>query len=159
MKAALVIAVIAIVALVAFFLMRGDGAPNETASPSPTATVTVSPSPTPTASPTQTVSPTPSPVVKVVTYTDAGFSPSTVTIKAGEAVTFRNNSTKLMWVASGPHPAHSLYPVKGGCTDSAFDQCVGGAVNQSWSFTFSAKGTWPYHNHLSSSHTGKVVVQ
>ena len=46
----------------------------------------------------------------VVTYTDTGFAPLSVTIKKGTTVTFVNESSRGMWVASAVHPTHQLLP-------------------------------------------------
>jgi len=87
----------------------------------------------------------------MVNYTNSGFSPKTVTIKKGEVVTFVNQSSGDMWVASNPHPIHTDYP--------AFDEKVAVGSGSSWSFTFDQVGIWGYHNHKSPSNTGTIVVQ
>jgi plastocyanin len=86
-----------------------------------------------------------------VTYIDTGFSPKTVTIKKGGTVTFVNQSSGGMWVASNPHPTHTDYP--------AFDEKATVTKGGSWSFTFDRVGSWGYHNHQNSSNTGTVVVE
>lgn len=96
-----------------------------------------------------------SPVVesaaKTITYTDNGFSPATLAIKEGETVTFKNDSGKDFWPASGPHPTHTNYP--------EFDAKQAVASGGTWSFTFSRKGAWKYHNHLNPTFTGTITVQ
>lgn len=87
----------------------------------------------------------------VVTYDGSSFSPNSLTIKAGDTVTFRNNSSAPMWVASNPHPAHTDY--------SGFDAKRSFAQGQDYTFTFTRTGTWGYHNHLSPDATGTIVVQ
>ncbi|MDO8517825.1 MAG: hypothetical protein Q7S26_00840 [bacterium] len=100
-----------------------------------------------------------------VTYTDSGFSPSTVTIAQGGMVTFANQSGGQMWVASGLHPTHTGYSGTSRtqhCPDTAetsFDQCTAVPAGQSYSFTFQKTGTWPYHNHFNSGDFGTIVVQ
>lgn len=98
---------------------------------------------------------------KIVTYTDSGFSPETITISAGETVTFVNNSSRGMWVASDIHPTHTLYPEKtdADCLGSSFDACEKTPVGESWSFTFNKEGSWKYHDHARASRTGIVVVE
>jgi len=86
-----------------------------------------------------------------ISYTNAGFTPSVVTIRKGDSVTFTNNSSERMWVASSPHPTHTDYP--------EFDQKVSVGTEVSWSFTFDEAGTYPFHNHSSSTKFGRVVVQ
>ena len=48
----------------------------------------------------------------VITFTDAGFVPSSVTIKKGQTVRWANNSGSKVWPASAVHPEHSVYPQK-----------------------------------------------
>ena len=45
-----------------------------------------------------------------VTITATGVSPSSVTIAAGQQVTFVNNSQQTMAVTSDPHPTHTDCP-------------------------------------------------
>lgn len=85
-----------------------------------------------------------------VTYTDSGFSPELMNIEVGETVIFKNESAKDMWVASAPHPTHTVYP--------EFDAKKAYKKGESYSFTFTKKGEWKYHNHLNSSQRGTVVV-
>ena len=112
------------------------------------------PPPTP-----QTPPPTGGRVEYKVTYSDSGFSPATVNIKRGDTITFVDRSVQDMWPASNPHPVHDAYPVKGGCKASTFDACQGIHPGGSWSFVFTAAGTWGYHNHLNPSHQGSIVIQ
>ena len=93
-----------------------------------------------------------------IEMTASGFSPSTLTITAGTTVTFVNSDTKERWPASAVHPTHRVYPESGGCLGSKFDACRGLAPGESWSFTFNQKGTWRYHDHLTTSLTGTVIV-
>lgn len=87
----------------------------------------------------------------LVTLTDSGFSPSTVTIKAGQRVMFENKSSGGMWVASDPHPVHTALP--------GFDAKTSLDAGASWSFMFNKPGSWTFHNHLNSSQKGTVVVE
>lgn len=86
----------------------------------------------------------------IVSYTDSGFLPRTITIKRGDTVTFKNESAHSMWVASDPHPVHTNYV--------AFDALRGYRPGETYSFTFTRSGTWGYHNHLRAGDTGTVVV-
>lgn len=85
-----------------------------------------------------------------VAYTDSGFSPKEMNISAGETVTWINKSTKKMWVASAPHPAHTDYP--------EFDAKKGVDPGGSYSFTFEKPGNWKYHNHTNPTDFGSVNV-
>lgn len=100
-----------------------------------------------------------------VTYSDAGYSPKELHIKAGETVVFKNESSLEMWTASAMHPSHKAYPntdiVK--CSSVApgmmFDECKSVPKGNEWPFKFTEKGTWGYHNHMNASHFGKVIVE
>ncbi len=86
----------------------------------------------------------------VITYTDSGFAPSPVSVKAGTTVTFVNESSRGMWVASAVHPTHQLLP--------GFDQLKSVAKSGTYEYTFTKVGTWKYHNHVNPTDTGSVVV-
>ena len=91
--------------------------------------------------------------------TDSGFNPAEMTINAGDTVRFVNQGNQARWPASGIHPTHDLYPEKGGCISSKFDACKGLAKAESFSFTFTIKGSWPYHDHFVPSVRGTIIVQ
>jgi len=100
-----------------------------------------------------------------VIYTNSGYSPSQLTIKVGDTVVFKNQSTTSLWTASGMHPVHSAYSgiaLQQHCPDpenNDFDQCKAEAPGASWSFTFTKAGTWGYHDHMSSMNFGKIIVE
>jgi plastocyanin len=97
----------------------------------------------------------------VVTLTDDGFSPETLAVKAGQTVTFVNQSRSGMWIASDPHPTHQGYSGttrSQHCPDTegiAFDECT---VGDSYTFTFRKVGSWGYHNHVIDEQHGTIVV-
>lgn len=98
----------------------------------------------------------------VISYTEEGYSPASVTISRGETVRFVNNAaSEETWPASAVHPTHSVYPEKtaGDCLGSAFDACRGLKPGESWEFTFNEAGEWRYHDHVHASKTGVVIVQ
>ncbi len=86
----------------------------------------------------------------VVTLTEGGFAPNPVTVKAGTTVTFVNESGGAMWVASAPHPTHSIL--------AGFDQLASVGKSGTYEYAFTKIGTWKYHNHVNASVTGSVVV-
>jgi plastocyanin len=102
------------------------------------------------------------PASVTVRLTAQGFSPANVTVKAGDKVTFINEGTSAMWIAADPHPSHEGYSGttrSQHCPDTAntaLDQCASG---NTYTFTFTKKGTWQYHNHMNASSRGTVVVQ
>jgi plastocyanin len=104
-------------------------------------------------------------MVNVVSYTDSGYSPSTIKIKKGETVTFKNESSRSMWPASAVHPSHRVYSgtsLEEHCPDTsgtAFDACKGYLPGENWSFRFDKVGNWRYHDHLNPSATGTIIVE
>lgn len=85
-----------------------------------------------------------------ITYSSTGFSPNSVTIKAGTKVTWTNTGGGKLSLNSDPHPTHSNYrPLNlGFITDG-----------QSKSLVFDTPGTYGYHNHFNASDTGTVIVK
>ncbi|HTK59608.1 MAG TPA: plastocyanin/azurin family copper-binding protein [Candidatus Baltobacteraceae bacterium] len=78
------------------------------------------------------------------------FSPATITVKKGTTVTWTNEGSAKVWIASDPHPVHDGYPG----LDSGTDIGTGA----SYSFTFEKTGSWGYHNHLNPLVKGTVIV-
>lgn len=105
--------------------------------------------------------------VTVVTLTDAGFTPSTVTVAVGDTVRFVNDSSRGMWVGADEHPTHTEYDgtstrehcVNGTAVGGTFDQCASTPRGSSWEFTFTRAGTFGYHNHTGASSVGTVIVR
>lgn len=101
----------------------------------------------------------------LVTYTNDGYRPGTVTVSAGERVTFVNESSRSTWPASNIHPTHTLYPnsSRSKCgtakAEGIFDACEGISPGSSWSFTFTEVGAWGFHDHLRANHKGTVTVE
>ncbi len=100
--------------------------------------------------PTQQTQPTTQTGTQVITLTAGGFSPSTLTVKAGTTVRWVNKSGQLGQVDSDPHPTHTSYPPM---NFEAFSD--GSSVE----LVFNKPGTYHYHNHLNPSQTGTVVVE
>ena len=86
-----------------------------------------------------------------IKYTDTGFVPAALEIKAGETVTFTNESSMDMWVASAIHPTHEILP--------EFDQMEGTPKGSMYSFTFTKPGVWKFHDHLNPAMKGSVTVK
>lgn len=111
---------------------------------------------TPSAVPSPSPSPPPAPqpvTAKTYTikYTNSCYTPAGLTIKKGDSVVFKNESSKFMWPATDDHPAHDEYP--------EFDSKSGIAPGNSYSFTFNRMGTWAYHDHNKPGCTGAITVQ
>ena len=79
-----------------------------------------------------------------------GFYPSELTIAKGEEVIFVNKTNRSFWPASNPHPTHTIY--------SIFDSQKPVNPGKSWSFRFEKTGIFNYHDHLSPSFHGKIIV-
>ena len=98
----------------------------------------------------------------LITYTEDGYSPSSVTIRKGQSVRWTNSATADVetWPASAVHPTHSVYPetTDGDCLGSAFDACRSLKQGGSWQFIFNEVGEWRFHDHLHPSKTGVVIV-
>ncbi len=86
-----------------------------------------------------------------VIITDEGFSPATLTVKAGTTVVFTNNGQGLHWPVSDPHPVHTGL--------AGFDAKKGLATGETYSFTFAKTGTFGMHDHLRTSLKGSIIVQ
>ena len=123
---------------------------------SPAATQAQPPAEEPAASPPQTYT---------VEMSESGYSPETLTIKAGDTVTFVNMGNEANWPATDTHPTHRLYPGSDikkcgtGEQSGIFDACMGLMHDQQYSFTFTEKGNWEYHNHLRPVMKGTIIVE
>ena len=139
-----IIGLVLILIIAGFVFVKQKGG-NEALAPTNEETANQSPTLTPAPLTSQT------PSSKIVTYTASGFTPVSVTIKAGDAITFKNNSGVDFWPASGPHPTHTNYP--------EFDAKQGIASGATYSFTFTRVGSWKYHNHLNPASTVTITFQ
>ncbi|PIR41704.1 MAG: hypothetical protein COV30_02280 [Candidatus Yanofskybacteria bacterium CG10_big_fil_rev_8_21_14_0_10_37_15] len=162
MKKILFIFLFAVIVAIVWILTKNNNGEVVLPTNSPDSSVSVSPVPSTDINRSNS---TPSMRENLVVYTDSGYSPSTIIIKKGENVMWKNESSRLMWTASALHPTHKVYPETdiGLCGKATsflmFDSCVGVNPNQNWSFVFDNIGTWKYHNHSNPSHTGTVVVE
>ncbi|MDP2641334.1 MAG: cupredoxin domain-containing protein [Candidatus Yanofskybacteria bacterium] len=87
----------------------------------------------------------------IIRYTDQGYEPNSVRVATGTEVTFVNESSGSMWVASAPHPTHHILP--------EFDARMGLPQGEQYSFTFTQSGTWQYHDHLRPQMNGEVIAE
>jgi plastocyanin len=161
-KPLLIVLAVIVLLIVAYFVFAGGAsAPTETA----TTTVTGAPATDGTGAPVVTTTTTTTSTNVTITYGPNGFSPTNVTVAPGTTVTWVNQGSGRMWVASDEHPTHTEFdntalnqhcangaPISG----SVFDQCNAGS---SFSFTFTKAGTWEYHNHAQASDHGTVTVR
>lgn len=100
-------------------------------------------------------------VAATINYTDNGYEPKEVTIRAGQAVRWVNNSPGEMWPAAAVHPTHAIYPQKSDtdCLGSSFDSCRRLQPGETYEFTFTYEGDWKFHDHVRPSKTGIVKVE
>lgn len=150
MKIVIVLIVIAVLGVGAYIVLGGAADVEEALAPT-------------TEQQNTTETPTPTQGATVVTYTDTGFSPASVTVSVGDTVRFVNSGTRDMWVGADEHPTHTEYDGTSKdehCpnTTGAFDQCARSGPGTSWEFTFTKAGSFGYHNHAESDHVGTVVV-
>lgn len=86
-----------------------------------------------------------------VTVSEAGISPSSLTVKAGDSVTFTNTGSQVHQINSNPHPTHTDYPPLN--TIGKLDP------GQSKSLIFPTAGSYGFHDHLNPDFKGTIIVQ
>ncbi|OGK13881.1 hypothetical protein A3C98_01860 [Candidatus Roizmanbacteria bacterium RIFCSPHIGHO2_02_FULL_37_15] len=86
----------------------------------------------------------------VVSVTDTGFEPQTVTVKVGTKVVWRNKTNATVNVSSAKHPTHLEYPPL---------NLANFEPGETISLVFTEAGTYKYHDHLNPSKFGTVVVE
>ena len=115
----------------------------------------------------------PAPILKdsevLVRYSDHGFEPQTLTVKASTTVAWINVSGYPLWIASDPHPTHTDLPgfdERGSIsvdTEASFADFFTPVVYAHgpsvYEYTFTKIGTWQYHNHLNPTDRGVIIVQ
>lgn len=85
-----------------------------------------------------------------ITFEGSAFSPETLTVKAGDTVTVRNDSSRSIQFESDPHPAH---------TDNTELNASIIRAGESKSFVPTRTGTFGYHDHLNPNATGTLIVK
>ncbi|HEY4499516.1 MAG TPA: Kazal-type serine protease inhibitor domain-containing protein [Candidatus Paceibacterota bacterium] len=88
--------------------------------------------------------------VSVIITENGQFDPAEIKVRKGGKVTWVNKGKLFVWPASNDHPSHQMY--------SGFDAFKGIGNGESYSFMFEKIGTWPYHDHLNPSVSGKIIV-
>jgi plastocyanin len=145
-----IIAVIAVIIIVgggAFALTRASK-PDNSSQAKPNTTNTQPADTTPSTTDTNTNSG--QTTADTITYSDSGFSPSSLTVKAGTTVTIKNTSSGGLQFDSDPHPEH---------TDNTELNVGFVASGQSATFTVHRTGSFGYHNHLSPDDRGQLIVE
>ncbi len=86
----------------------------------------------------------------VVTITNNGFIPATISVKKGTKITWTNTDTKLHQVASNPYPKDDgLKGLKSEILNN----------NQSYSFTATETGNFGYHDDRNPTVNGTIQVK
>jgi plastocyanin len=86
----------------------------------------------------------------IIIRTPSGYEPKEVTIKKGDIVLWKNESTEYHWPASDLHPTHAVYP--------EFDPLMPIAPGEEWKFKFDEVGEWKYHDHIRANKVGTIIV-
>lgn len=84
-----------------------------------------------------------------VQITANGFVPAVMSVAPGTEVVWTNNDSKPHKVASNPHPTHT--ETKGLESEEL-------APGDSYRFRYESNGTFNYHDHLSPTTNGSVIV-
>lgn len=85
----------------------------------------------------------------MISLTNQGFSPSTITVKTETPVIWRNDTKDVASINSADHPTHLIYP-KLNLGEFASGQFL--------TIAFDKPGTYRYHNHYNPEKTGAIVV-
>lgn len=143
MKNKILIAVIIVAAVlgVALFVMSSLNSPSPSSTPASTPTTTGGQNSTTT---------TPTEADATIKYTDSGFQPKSITIKAGQTVAFENSSSRDLQLNSDPHPLHA---------DNNELNVGSVAIGATQIVTLTTKGTWGIHNHLDPGDQAIIIVQ
>lgn len=84
-----------------------------------------------------------------IVFTNSGFERSSYTVKKGQTVTVKNQSSNELEFASDQHPSHRQQ------TELNIGSTAAGA---STTFTPTKTGTWGFHDHIRSQFTGELIV-
>ena len=106
--------------------------------------------------------PTSAPDSVTVEITSNGYEPKAVTISVGGTVNWINKEDANHWPATNAHPTHTLYPgsdITKCPSNEIFDACKSLKKGDTYSFIFTEKGSWKYHDHVNPSLGGVVTVE
>lgn len=86
-----------------------------------------------------------------VAITETGFSPSTLIVKSGTIVTWRNTTETPRQIGSNPYPDHTQLP-----DFYSTEPIAPGGI---YTYTFSKVGEWGYADYSKPTVGGTIVVQ
>lgn len=89
-------------------------------------------------------------ITAILTYTNDGFDPGSLTVPSGVALRIVNNSDDIVKPSSDPHPEHTINP------ELNFPEIEPG---QSVTRKLNAKGAWGMHDHFNDDHRATITVQ
>ncbi len=92
----------------------------------------------------------------LVSFTDAGFEPASLTVQAGDTVRFTNNSSENLWIRDAN--TSQTNADRATCESGSFDTCKMLKPQEFWEYTFIAESTWKYGNEF-GRRTGVVFVK
>ena len=136
------ILLVALIAVGITYLVMKPDLENDAITPTPTAMVT----------PIGYRTPTPTPQRLLIRLTSAGVTPSTVSVRVGDMVTFRNDTDLAFWPLT----------VTGDGACSGLDATRSLRRGESYSLTFNELRTCRYLNHADESNAsqhGTVIVR
>ena len=89
----------------------------------------------------------------IITYTNSGYGPQSLTVKTGETITWKNDSSSTIQIGSANHPTHTI---NRDITGNNF--VIELAPGESAQVQLTRTGEWGYHDHLRPSMTGTITV-
>ena len=145
----IILAVVVVIALAAALVVMSGSKPDKSKATSNSESTKATPE-TPAAN-DQTEQPAAKEeVAATITYSNDGFSPSSVTVNSGDKIKFTNSSDSVAAPSSNPHPVHTDNP----------ELNVGDIQpGDSRTITVATKGTWGMHNHYNPSQKVTVIVK
>lgn len=87
--------------------------------------------------------------IVTITYTDQGFSPSSLTVKAGATIRVVNNASDALEFSSDNHPTH--------LNNLELNMDVLN-TGETGTFTVTKTGEYGFHDHLNASNEGILTV-
>lgn len=147
----LVVAVLAVAGVAALIITNPSSAPNATDSESSNSSSNsnAASDTTDSADSTATESTDGTAETATITFTDNGFTPTTLTVKKGTVVTVVNTSSHSVQFSSDDHPTHREDP------EINMETLAPG---KSGTFTATTVGTHGFHDHIDDSKVGTLIV-
>ena len=94
----------------------------------------------------------------LVSYTDSGFEPATLTLQKGQTVRFTNNSSHDLWVGELTKTNTADNPNISNCGETPFNSCKVLKPGEFWEYTFYTTGTFDYQDNEHTSSQASIVI-